>query len=197
MPDGDDRMILGVFRDLGTQLPIILSVGRKLPECQIFKSNFMNAKDISIPVQKYFYEKGNLLQICGYSGTSFFKPDILIITKSRLAIDIEVKISRADFKADFKKEIKHLYLKDKLGRESYFYYAVPKGLVSVEEVPTYAGLIYVDGEIIEIVKKAPLLSKEKIDDSIVLSIANSLSAKCIYGQSLMNQKRIERIEKFG
>lgn len=157
----------------------------------------MNSKDISVTVQKYFYEKGNLLQICGYSGVNFFKPDILIITKSRFAIDIEIKISRADFKADFKKETKHLYLKDKLGKESYFYYAVPKGLVSIEEIPTYAGLIYVNVESVEIVKKAPLLSKHKIDDSIILSIANALSANLIYGHSLMNQKRIERKERFG
>lgn len=156
----------------------------------------MTSKEISNQVQKYFYEKGNILQICGYSGMNFFNPDILIITKSKLAIDIEVKISRADFKADFKKSTKHLYLKDKLGKESYFYFAVPKGLVSVDEIPSYSGLIYVDGGNVEIIKKAPILSKQKVDDSIILSIANSLSAKCIYGgHSFMNQKRIERLKK--
>ena len=85
-----------------------------------------------------------------------WESDTLLVTKSGYAYEIEIKISRADFKNDFKhKEKKHLFLegkgmKDGLGREyddrwrpNYFYYAVPEGLISPDEVPDYAGLIYI------------------------------------------------------
>jgi hypothetical protein len=92
-----------------------------------------------------------------------------------------VKISRADFKNDKKKVRKHQVLegtyvphvnKDRFGnvvssekvyKPHYFYYAVPKDLISVDEVPEYAGLIYVkeNGFPYEVVKKAPQLHKEK------------------------------------
>ena len=85
-----------------------------------------------------------------------WESDTLLVTKSGYAYEIEIKISRADFKNDFKhKEKKHLFLegkgmKDALGTEyddrwrpNYFYYAVPEGLISPDEVPDYAGLIYI------------------------------------------------------
>lgn len=103
-----------------------------------------------------------------------WESDKLIITRSGYAYEFEVKISKSDFKADFKKEDKHTILEGKkeflpsydkvLGiwkglqadnyrtsrfkKPNYFYYAVPEGLIDVNDVPEYAGLIYVlpDGE---------------------------------------------------
>ena len=102
-----------------------------------------------------------------------WESDYLIITRSNLAHEIEIKISRADFKNDFKhKEDKHLLFEggDKLGRFSkaggmpnYFYYAVPEGLITEEEVPEYAGLIYLQPWGTKVVKKAKKLSDEKFD----------------------------------
>lgn len=50
-----------------------------------------------------------------------------------------------------------------------FWFAVPEGLVTVDEVPDYAGLMYVteDGQIKEI-KRAPFIHKEKHDLKQVL-----------------------------
>jgi hypothetical protein len=74
------------------------------------------------------------------------------------------KISRSDFRKDFEKEHKHklllarkatkTYSKCVRGKKTdetetyvlipnYFTYLVPEGLVKVEEVPEYAGLLYV------------------------------------------------------
>lgn len=152
----------------------------------------MTSKDILKPVQRYFYEKGNILQIAGYCGMGVFNPDIFIITKSLLAIDVEIKVSKSDFKADFKKGVKHLYLKNGISKQAYFYYAVPFGLIKLEEIPKYAGLIYVDGNRVEVIKKAPRLHNKKIEISDIISISNSLSAKCIFGESYMGMKRKER-----
>lgn len=110
-----------------------------------------------------------------------WESDYCAFTKSDYIYEIEVKISRADFKNDKKKVRKHQVLegtyvphvnKDRFGnvvssekvyKPHYFYYAVPKDLISVDEVPEYAGLIYVkeNGFPYEVVKKAPQLHKEK------------------------------------
>lgn len=98
-----------------------------------------------------------------------WESDKLIITRSGYAYEFEVKISKSDFKADFKKEDKHTILEGKkeflpsydkvldmwkglqadnyrtsrFKKPNYFYYAVPEGLIDVNDVPEYAGLIYV------------------------------------------------------
>ena len=121
-----------------------------------------------------------------------WESDSLAITKSKYAYEFEIKISRADFKNDFKhKKVKHQMLEgtyqlfgdEFLGdgkmsltdKPNYFYYVVPENLITLEEVPTYAGLVYVkprynrEGKIYwydaNVVKEAPKLHKEKIDET--------------------------------
>lgn len=98
-----------------------------------------------------------------------WESDKLIETRSGLIYEFEIKVSKADFKNDFKKKDKHVILEgkethiptfDKLEpiykeryeknylvshfkKPNYFYYAVPEGLITEEEVPDYAGLIYI------------------------------------------------------
>lgn len=121
-----------------------------------------------------------------------WESDSLAITKSKYAYEFEIKISRADFKNDFKhKKMKHQMLEgtyqlfgdEFLGdgkmsltdKPNYFYYVVPENLITIEEVPSYAGLVYVkprynrEGKIYwydaNVVKEAPKLHKEKIDET--------------------------------
>ena len=120
-----------------------------------------------------------------------WESDSLAVTKSGYVYEYEIKISRADFKNDFKhKKMKHQLLEgtyvitgfETVGdgkmrlndRPNYFFYVVPEGLITVEEVPDYAGLIYIkpiynyDGTIrwynTVVVKEAPKLHKDKIDE---------------------------------
>lgn len=141
-----------------------------------------------------------------------WESDKLIWTKTGYIYEFEIKISRADFKNDFKnKKEKHIILKGPTGEErfmpsfyqsyewnkhlynsiddckarikpgdshlieshkkpNYFYYAVPEGLIQPEEVPEYAGLIYIlkeyhyERQSYVIVKKAPFLHKQKYKD---------------------------------
>lgn len=94
-----------------------------------------------------------------------WESDYLALTKSGYWYEVEVKISRSDFKADFKKTKKHQTLKRENNGKcpNYFYYAVPEGLISVDEVPEYAGLIYITqyGQL-KTAKIAPVLHKEKL-----------------------------------
>lgn len=74
-----------------------------------------------------------------------WESDYLAMTQSGYWYEVEVKISRADFCADFKKKRKHQILAgvEEGLRPNYFAYACPEGLLAPEEVPEYAGLIYI------------------------------------------------------
>ena len=141
-----------------------------------------------------------------------WESDKLIWTKTGYIYEFEIKISRADFKNDFKhKKDKHIILKGPTKEErfmpsfyqsyewnkhlyksiddckerikpgdnylieshkkpNYFYYAVPEGLIQPEEVPEYAGLIYIlkeyryEQQSYVVAKKAPCLHKQKYKD---------------------------------
>jgi hypothetical protein len=117
----------------------------------------------------------------------FFKDDwetdLLVVQQSGYTYDIEIKVTKSDFKADVKKIWKHQILKDGAynriftdygsgveeqkqvihnRRPNRFYYAVPDGMINPEEVPSYAGLIYCTGSSATIVKEAPFIHKEKV-----------------------------------
>ena len=76
-----------------------------------------------------------------------FEADILEITKAGYSYEYEVKVSRADFKKDVEKrkyDVKKYDLLTGCERVNYFSYVVPEGLISADEVPEFAGLIYVN-----------------------------------------------------
>ena len=130
---------------------------------QQLRYNFLSPNSV-----KYFTENLNVYD---------WESDVLKITKSGYAYEFEIKISRADFKNDFKhKKKKHTLLESKESSSkipNYFYYVVPEGLINDEEIPEHAGLIYVLGNIIgngrvyyqfQEIKKAPKLHSNKIDE---------------------------------
>jgi len=92
--------------------------------------------------------------------------DFISFLVSGYCQEIEIKISRSDFYADFNKP-KHKLIKDKkFGNiANRFYYAVPKDMVTVDEIPSYAGLIYIseNGFRVDIIRKSPLIHKVKHD----------------------------------
>ena len=130
-------------------------------------------------------------------NSAYGETDFFVANSSGYCYDIEIKVTRADFKADFKKRRKHSILKSGTYRNNWetatqgpldsnnrrtwlhvkkhkdiqakqypnrFYFAVPEGLISVDEVPDYAGLIYVDeyGNVSK-VKEGKLLHKTKMN----------------------------------
>ena len=116
-----------------------------------------------------------------------FESDFFCISKSSYVIECEIKVSRSDFFADFKKvdrhrKTKHEILKDKsiIFKPNRFYFAVPKDLIKIEEIPDYAGLIYIDSKAI-IIKQAPFLHKENLMNNIhfVKQLMNKYYYRCI------------------
>ncbi len=108
--------------------------------------------------------------------------------------EVEVKLSRSDFKADFQKHEKHKWLSSAMTKETIvcpsgiytyesgkkvdnctpikyikvrnltpnrFFYCCPKEMISVEECPEYAGLIYMHKGYCTVVKPAPFIHKQK------------------------------------
>lgn len=81
-----------------------------------------------------------------------WEADILEITKAGYQYEYEVKISRRDFKIDAEKAEYYRGTKTPYRRKydvlrrgervNYFSFIVPEGLISPEEVPEWAGLIY-------------------------------------------------------
>jgi len=84
------------------------------------------------------------------------------------AYEVEVKITKSDFKADFKKPRHKKYTEYFSKKEGFcpncFYYAVPERMISVGDVPEYAGLIYVNktGNSY-VVKRAPYIHRNKLN----------------------------------
>lgn len=110
--------------------------------------------------------------------------DLFRITHSDFVFEYEIKVSRADFFADFKKEgrdcKKHEALQKGIGDNcpNRFFYVVPHDLVSVNEVPKYAGLLYYTGSRwFDLKKNAPLIHKRKVSFEIYRDVCRTLSSR--------------------
>lgn len=53
-------------------------------------------------------------------------------------------------------------------------------------MPQYAGLIYVEGKDIKVIKKAPKLHYFKATDKLIRKVCDLLSVRMIFGSSYMN-----------
>ena len=187
-------------------------MGRKLKTTSENKNFNFTEEYIQKKLDRFFAEgtKKYVLENLYVFG---WESDKLIETRSGLIYEFEIKVSKADFKNDFKnKEDKHKVLKspkyahlfeeyfpirtDK--KPNYFYYAVPDGMITVDEVPEYAGLVYItpdDGDYhysyINVVKTAPKLHSTKYtDDELKLGekfYYNMLSWKDKYRQEREKQ----------
>ena len=116
--------------------------------------------------------------------------DALLLMKSGYCHEVEMKLTKSDFKADFKKTNWWLTEEDPafarprhitgLKHEqclasgqcfpNRFSFLVPEGLVELDDIPAYAGLMYFTrnhgsyGQI-KIIRDAKVLHKKKINDN--------------------------------
>lgn len=128
-----------------------------------------NEESIQTTLSRHFMSESNIKYIAENLYIYTWESDLWIMTKSNITYEFEIKISKADFKNDFKhKTEKHALLENKtasLIKPNYFYYAVPENLIKEEDVPEYAGLIYMKDiyPYFEIIKQAPKLTDSKYD----------------------------------
>lgn len=145
-----------------------------------------------------------------YAPNGWWQCDLYAIARSHRATEYEVKVTRADFKADaekaqlwfgdhklgdrpiterhqergYERRNKHELLAARDPRcPNRFYYVVPAGLLTAEEVPEWAGLIYLKPRANsghwhfwgrEIVRRAPQLHNVKLGQEHVDAINRTL-----------------------
>lgn len=130
-----------------------------------------------------------------------FEADILVISKSKYITEYEVKVSVSDFKNDAKKRKSYGNKKTKYqlleegNHVSRFYYVVPRGLISKEDVPEFAGLIYASqgaysGIVFEEVKSPKRLNADKISDSKFLHLLRNVYFK--YHSERRERKKLKK-----
>jgi hypothetical protein len=96
-----------------------------------------------------------------------WESDFFSVTESGYVYEVEIKITRGDFKDDFNKTQKHMLLESSeaqsnVKKPNKFFYAAPKGLLNTIEIPKYAGLIEIPNidEMPVVSKNAPFLHRE-------------------------------------
>lgn len=148
----------------------------------------LTCADIQLILFKH-YLRSDIL-ICSNTEAIGWEADLVVVQPTGYVAEIEIKISRSDYRADFKKEGKHNSLAAGKrghwrGQPNQFYFAVPAGMVAPEEVPAYCGLIYIHAPAgygpeyrrAEIMRAAPRLHANKADEKTLRRIARSLMYK--------------------
>ena len=81
--------------------------------------------ELEIALAKYFDVRRNIIVPNISWGLLSHEVDLLVVRKSGIAVEVEIKISVQDLKADFKKSHHHV---EKQNRITEFYYAMPKDI---------------------------------------------------------------------
>ena len=103
----------------------------------------LTSTEIEIYLSNYFNYRQNIIVPNISYGLGVHECDLFIIRKSGYAVEVEIKISVQDIKADLKKSHKH---KSNKIRELYF--AIPKELEhAIEYIPEHAGIITIEKHI--------------------------------------------------
>lgn len=126
-----------------------------------------------LDVQFAVYNHRAMIQPCPIIIPNIYyfswESDVLFVTKSMCLYEYEIKLTKSDFRADFKKEFRHHRLANKvMGYPAEFWYVCPPDIIPVDEVPEYAGLAHVAPykglymsefpNTLSVIKKAPRLS---------------------------------------
>jgi hypothetical protein len=104
----------------------------------------LTAADIELALARYFNSRRNFVipNISWGFRQLNYEVDVMVVTPSRYAYDVEIKVSVGDLKRDASKH-KWLYCRDQhYFRRSYF--AVPESMLNVIDlIPDHAGVLAV------------------------------------------------------
>ncbi|MCH7826995.1 MAG: hypothetical protein IIC75_03305 [Bacteroidetes bacterium] len=149
----------------------------------------IDTNKMEILLMNYFDIRRNLIVPCvtDRSDLTFFEIDLLVLSESKYATGIEIKVSKSDLQNDLnKKHIKKIneilptggtYLHHYFKNLKYFYYAVPEELKedTLNQIPGWAGLLiakkYVDEYHITEIRKPKLLFNTKWTDEMRYQLA--------------------------
>lgn len=145
----------------------------------------MKTLDMEYYIARHFDWRKNLIVPNVSWGAGLHECDMLILSKSGCATEIEIKTSRADLKRDAGKEHQHGMKVSEPGdppwrpsgvdKIKYLYFALPEKICNcqvIHMIPEQAGIITVaEYGFIDIVRKPIDKSKYKFDDKEMYNIA--------------------------
>lgn len=113
----------------------------------------MKTSQMELAVSRHFNYRTNLIVPNISWGFAIHECDLLIISKSGYATEVEIKVSKSDLKKDQDKKHKH---EDK--RIKYLYFAIPEKLEKDKDlIPEHAGIIIVKNNLRCKVIKKPVI----------------------------------------
>lgn len=124
--------------------------------------NYETAKQIETRIARYFGIRANVIVPNVSWGLLPYEADMLIMPRSGVLYEIEIKVSKGDLIADKKKNHTH---NSNLVRELYF--AIPKKLEPhIEHIPERAGILLVEktGHVKKIRDPKVNLSAQKLSE---------------------------------
>jgi hypothetical protein len=99
----------------------------------------MTSLQIEVAIADYFNPRHNIIVPNVWWGLGFkHELDLMVLTKSGYAYEIEIKTSKSDIKADLRKC--HAHASPRISR---LYFAVPDELKNDENIPLDAGILSV------------------------------------------------------
>jgi len=131
--------------------------------------------EIEVKLASYFNYRKNIIVPNISWGMNLHECDLLIIRKSGYGIEVEIKISKSDLKADAKKGHNH---NDRANRISELYFAIPDYIQDcIEYIPERAGILILtkyDNYITCNELRKPQINKNrrKFTDKEILKIAH-------------------------
>ena len=178
----------------------------------------MTAEEIADVIIVSLAERQFPIYLKKFDGGGMAEADVFGVNRNGYMYEYEIKRSCSDFKADFKnKQYKHLNLSSgkcahnydewkngkRTGRKLHridtanrFYFACEPGLLTKEDIPDYAGLVYIENGKLREIKSAPFIHKEKANDYIYARIATILCERCTWGMAYMTFKNKEKRLKY-
>jgi len=138
------------------------------------------------------YATSSNLVVIPCSNVLGWEADMLVVTRALLAHEFEIKLTRADFRADMGKEKwahfqafragsmvlqvdRYGFSARVLRPANYFWYVCPPDLLVTADVPTFAGLAYATRDGLRTMKKPERLHREKLSQSQVMQITRAMS----------------------
>ena len=97
---------------------------------------------------------------CGVYG---WEADLIRVSSRLFVSEYEIKVIRSDFRNDRKKEWRYIQLEDGERKPNQFWFVAPQGVVPIDELPEFAGLLEVySGGATAVAKVAPKLHRRPI-----------------------------------
>jgi hypothetical protein len=165
---------------------------------------------ITLLLLKWLIDRRTGYVITHYYLRSSYECDVMVLSESGYITEYEIKISKADFRNDFKKGHKKYWYDDKYNpqpkhfnkhnqikegnRTNKFYFVTPIGLLDKEEIPEHAGLIEVGKKYYntKLIKRARWLHKRKVNDKIFKDLIDKFYHRYIFNCFYPQFEKINR-----